>query len=204
MTTCSCRMWLCLTLARIANGAVALPRLRNTAVPGTRCTGGRRACSSSTNARSEALVMCASLGDHRPAALPRGQHGEHGDRDEQRNPRPVQDLGGVRGQEQHLDGQERAGVIMLSPKNSDAPKIPNAARASLVRRPPRTPRRRIRVISARMPPSPSLSARITSSTYLIVTMIVTDQKISEMTPYTLSVVAGTGCGSSGLKTVCTV
>jgi len=55
-----------------------------------------------------------------------------------------------------------------------------------------------------MPPSPSLSARITSSTYLIVTMIVTDQKINEMTPYTLSSVAGTGCGSSGLKTVCTV
>jgi len=102
------------------------------------------------------------------------------------------------------DSTEIAGVIMLSPKNSDAPKIPNAASASLVRRPPRTPRRRISVISARMPPSPSLSARITSSTYLIVTMIVTDQKINEMTPYTLSSVAGTGCGSSGLKTVCTV
>jgi len=102
------------------------------------------------------------------------------------------------------DSTEIAGVIMLSPKNSDAPKIPSAASASLVRRPPRTPRRRISVISARMPPSPSLSARITSSTYLIVTMIVTDQKINEITPYTLSSVAGTGCGSSGLKMVCTV
>ena len=40
----------------------------------------------------------------------------------------------------------------------------------------------MRVISAMMPPSPSLSARITSSTYVTVTMIVTDQKISEMTP----------------------
>ena len=82
--------------------------------------------------------------------------------------------------------------------------MPSAASASLVRRPPRTPWRLISVISAMMPPSPSLSARITSSTYLSVTMIVTDQKISEMTPKTLSVVAVTGCGSSGLKTVCTV
>jgi len=32
-------------------------------------------------------------------------------------------------------------------------------------------------------------------------MIVTDQKISEMTPKTLSVVALTGWGSLGLKTV---
>ena len=32
-------------------------------------------------------------------------------------------------------------------------------------------------------------------------MIVTDQKISETRPYTLSVVSGTGCGSSGLKIV---
>jgi len=35
-------------------------------------------------------------------------------------------------------------------------------------------------------------------------MIVTDQKISEMTPKTLSLVAVTGCGSLGLKTVWTV
>ncbi len=33
-----------------------------------------------------------------------------------------------------------------------------------------------------IPPSPWLSARITSSTYLKVTMIVTDQKISETIP----------------------
>jgi hypothetical protein len=57
---------------------------------------------------------------------------------------------------------------------------------------------------AMIPPSPSLSARITSRTYLSVTMIVTDQKISEMIPKTLSVVADTGCGSLGLKTVWTV
>jgi hypothetical protein len=35
-------------------------------------------------------------------------------------------------------------------------------------------------------------------------MIVTDQKISEMIPKTLSFVAVTGCGSLGLKTVWTV
>ena len=35
-------------------------------------------------------------------------------------------------------------------------------------------------------------------------MIVTDQKISETIPKTLSVVAATGCGSLGLKTVWTV
>ena len=99
------------------------------------------------------------------------------------------------------DRTEMAGVIMLSPKNSEAPKTPSAASTTFVRRPPATLRRRISVISARMPPSPSLSARITSSTYVTVTMIVTDQKISETTPNTLSLDTGTGCGSLGLNTV---
>ena len=62
------------------------------------------------------------------------------------------------------DSTEIAGVIMLSPKNRDAPNTPSAASAIFVRRPPGTPRRRIRVISARIPPSPSLSARITNET----------------------------------------
>src|SRR5215831_15646398 len=38
----------------------------------------------------------------------------------------------------------------------------------------------------------------------MVTTIVTAQKISETTPNTFSVDTGTGCGSDGLKTVCTV
>ena len=80
------------------------------------------------------------------------------------------------------DSTEIAGVIMLSPKNSDAPKIPSAASTIFVRRPPRTPPLRIRVISAMIPPSPSLSARITSRTYVTVTMITTDQEIKEMIP----------------------
>ena len=79
-----------------------------------------------------------------------------------------------------------AGVIMLSPKNSEAPKIPSAASTTFARRPPGRARRRIKAISAMIPPSPSLSARITSRTYVTVTMIVTDQKISEMIPKMLS------------------
>jgi hypothetical protein len=57
-----------------------------------------------------------------------------------------------------------AGVIMLSPKNSAAPKRPSAASVMAVRRPRGPPQRRSSVISAMMPPSPSLSARITSVT----------------------------------------
>ena len=37
-------------------------------------------------------------------------------------------------------------------------------------------------ISARMPPSPRLSARITRKTYFSVTMTISDQKISDSTP----------------------
>ena len=62
------------------------------------------------------------------------------------------------------DSTEMAGVIMLSPKNSEAPKIPSAASTILARRPPGSARRRIKAISAMIPPSPSLSARITSTT----------------------------------------
>ena len=62
------------------------------------------------------------------------------------------------------DSTEMAGVIMLSPKNSEAPKMPSAASTTLARLPPGRARRRIRAISAMIPPSPSLSARITSRT----------------------------------------
>ena len=59
---------------------------------------------------------------------------------------------------------EMAGVITLSPKNSAAPKTPSAASTTFVRRLPGSPRLRIKAISAMIPPSPSLSARITSRT----------------------------------------
>src|SRR3954454_14734732 len=45
-------------------------------------------------------------------------------------------------------------------------------------------RRRASAASAITPPSPSLSARISTITYLTDTISVTDQKISETTPYT--------------------
>ena len=62
------------------------------------------------------------------------------------------------------DSTEIAGVIMLSPKNSAAPKMPSAASAIAVRRPRAKPQRVSSVMSAMMPPSPSLSARITRVT----------------------------------------
>ena len=102
------------------------------------------------------------------------------------------------------ESTEIAGVIMLSPKNNEAPKTPSAASASFVRRPPRIPRRRISVIRAMIPPSPSLSARITSRTYVTVTMIVTDQKMSDTIPKTLVLDTATGCGSCGLNAVWSV
>ena len=80
------------------------------------------------------------------------------------------------------ESTEIAGVIMLSPKKSAAPKTPRPANRNLLRPLTRSPTCRTCEISAMIPPSPWLSARITSSTYLKVTMIVTDQKISETIP----------------------
>jgi hypothetical protein len=45
-----------------------------------------------------------------------------------------------------------------------------------------------------MPPSPLLSARMISVTYLSVTMIISAQKITDRTPSTLSAVSGRPCG----------
>ena len=100
------------------------------------------------------------------------------------------------------ESTEIAGVIMLSPKNSAAPKMPSEVSTAMRRRLRASPPHRLsRVISAMMPPSPSLLARITSVTYVSVTMIITDQKISDTTPYTLPGLIGTECGSAGLNTV---
>ncbi len=56
------------------------------------------------------------------------------------------------------DSTEIAGVIMLSARNSDAPRIPSAVNSATVRaldgRAPRRAGRATRVISERMPPSP--------------------------------------------------
>ena len=48
--------------------------------------------------------------------------------------------------------------------------------------------------SARIPPSPRLSARITTVRYLRVTTKLSDQKISDSIPRTLPLVTGTPCG----------
>ena len=83
---------------------------------------------------------------------------------------------------------EMAGVMMPSPYSRAAPNRPTAIRT------PRSEvavRERTSATSARMPPSPSLSARITNTRYLIETMTMSDQKISESTPSTLPVVTGT-------------
>ncbi|MCU1699821.1 MAG: hypothetical protein JWR34_5884 [Mycobacterium sp.] len=61
------------------------------------------------------------------------------------------------------DNTEIAGVIMLSPLNNAAPNTPSVASTTAVR-PLRAPHRRTSAMSAMMPPSPSLSARITSVT----------------------------------------
>ena len=58
------------------------------------------------------------------------------------------------------ESTEIAGVITLSPKNSEAPKRPSAASVIAAFRPRPTFHRRSIVMRAMMPPSPSLSARM--------------------------------------------
>ena len=73
-----------------------------------------------------------------------------------------------------------AGVIIASPKNSAVANTPSSTIPA--------PQRRVSVnwlisaSSARLPPSPRLSARISTVTYLIVTMISIDQNIRLMMP----------------------
>ena len=77
-----------------------------------------------------------------------------------------------------------AGVIIPSPYRRAAPKSPSRIRTFLD---PTSSSRRgaTRAVSARMPPSPSLSARNTKRRYLTDTTITSAQKISDRTPSTL-------------------
>jgi hypothetical protein len=75
---------------------------------------------------------------------------------------------------------DMAGVIMASPKNREAPANPTIKRP--VRNGPATGTARDR--SAIVPPSPSLSALMTKTTYLIATTKMMAQKTSESTPNT--------------------
>ena len=87
------------------------------------------------------------------------------------------------------DSTEIAGVITPSPKNRQAPAIPTRARKLRIRAPAET--RCASAISARMPPSPRLSARMISITYLTVTISTSDQKISDRIPRISTFVIGT-------------
>jgi hypothetical protein len=80
------------------------------------------------------------------------------------------------------DKTEIAGVNMPSPNSMAAPKRPMPRRTRLV---PTGERCRLRrVMSANMPPSPSLSARRTTVTYFKVTESVSAQTTSESRPST--------------------
>jgi hypothetical protein len=78
------------------------------------------------------------------------------------------------------ESTETAGVSMASPKNRPAPSMPTISTALA----PRPPARWTSAIRDRVPPSPRLSKRISTRTYLRVTITISDQNIREMTPST--------------------
>ena len=73
---------------------------------------------------------------------------------------------------------EIAGVIMPSPKNSPAPKMPRVTRMNV--RPIRL--RLTRAVRAMIPPSPWLWARMMKPAYLSDTSTINVQKIREAIP----------------------
>ena len=75
-----------------------------------------------------------------------------------------------------------AGVIMASPKNSDAPAKPSTNTTNRTRSGAAGTARDSRDI---VPPSPWLSARMTRTTYFKATTSVTARKMSESTPKTV-------------------
>ena len=76
------------------------------------------------------------------------------------------------------DRTEMAGVMMASPKNRAAPHMPMPRIAVE----PAGHALRASAISDSVPPSPLLSALSTKTTYLMVTMMVSAQTISDSTP----------------------
>jgi hypothetical protein len=90
------------------------------------------------------------------------------------------------------DTTEIAGVSTASPKNSDAPNRPTVRMKS-------RPRGRFftaalaSAISAIVPPSPRLSARITSTTYLSDTTMISTQKMADRPPRMLATLSGMPC-----------
>src|SRR6185437_16892417 len=80
---------------------------------------------------------------------------------------------------------EMAGVISASQKKKAVPASASTT-TMVVQELPATRRRWASANSARIPPSPSLSARIMMVTYLMVTDRVSAQKIRDSTPSTTS------------------
>ena len=79
------------------------------------------------------------------------------------------------------ESTEIAGVIIASPKNIAAPKMPRPT-SHQRSRPWRSVPRETSAVSARMPPSPLLSARMISTTYLSVTTITSAQNTRDRRP----------------------
>ena len=73
---------------------------------------------------------------------------------------------------------EIAGVMIPSPKNSAAPKIPSVTSTATWA----TRFRFSSAVSAMIPPSPRLWARMMNPAYLIETITISAQKISDTTP----------------------
>src|SRR3984957_11520343 len=90
------------------------------------------------------------------------------------------------------DSTEIAGVIMESPMNIDAPMTPSPSNGQLLRPSARCPS----AISESVPPSPLLSARSNSSTYLAVTTINSAHRISDRTPSTMTRDGGWPCAAA--------
>jgi hypothetical protein len=80
------------------------------------------------------------------------------------------------------DSTEIAGVITASPKKNAAPAMPSPSSRDTLPWATRWPS----AIRAKMPPSPSLSARSSTTTYFNVTISVSAQRMSESTPTTAS------------------
>ena len=76
------------------------------------------------------------------------------------------------------DSTEMAGVIIPSPNRSAAPAMTRSATKPI----PTAERFGSSARSARMPPSPRLSARMTKLTYFTETARMSAQRMSEMTP----------------------
>ena len=88
---------------------------------------------------------------------------------------------------------EMAGVIIMSPYSSEAPKRPNITSDHRVLR-SRLRHGRSSASSARMPPSPRLSARSTNTMYLSEMMASNVHSTSDSTPSTFASLTGSGCG----------